>query len=78
MKYIMMMMFAICVIACSDENPSGVGNFCESDSDCTTGTCYQGNGGGYCTTPCQDEGNTEQCPQDLFANPSKVVLDVVC
>ena len=50
-------------------NPSGVGNRCERDADCANGTCYLGPGGGYCTTPCSDEGSEAQCPLDTVCKP---------
>ncbi|MFZ5896698.1 MAG: hypothetical protein ACOY0T_36920 [Myxococcota bacterium] len=50
-------------------NPSGVGNHCARDSDCPTGTCYLGPGGGYCTSPCSDEGSVSQCPLDTICKP---------
>ncbi|MFB6375785.1 MAG: hypothetical protein ABEN55_22340, partial [Bradymonadaceae bacterium] len=49
--------------------PSGVGNACESDEDCETGNCYQGPGGGYCTTECSGEGNRDECPVDTVCKP---------
>lgn len=54
--------------ACGD-NSSGVGNACESDDDCETDNCYQGPGGGYCTTECDDEGSVDQCPEDTVCKP---------
>ncbi|MGM0557877.1 MAG: hypothetical protein ACQEVA_15940 [Myxococcota bacterium] len=56
--------------ACGDEgNPSEVGNACETDDDCETGNCYVGPGGGYCTTSCDSEGSTDQCPEDTVCKP---------
>ena len=50
-------------------HPEGVGNACDEDRDCPTGTCYLGPGGGYCTAPCTDEGSTDQCPIDTVCKP---------
>ena len=60
---------------CSDDdspgggNPAGIGNHCQADADCATGECYLGPGGGYCTSPCTDEGDTSQCPLDTVCKP---------
>lgn len=53
----------------SSGNPSGIGNYCEVDEDCPTGTCYLGPGGGYCTSPCSREGETGDCPADTVCKP---------
>jgi hypothetical protein len=53
--------------ACSSGND--VGNSCDVDEDCRTGTCYVGPGGGYCTTPCETEGDTAACPTDTVCKP---------
>ena len=50
-------------------NPAGVGNICTEDDDCKTGECYQGPGGGYCTTDCNSEGSTAECPEDTVCKP---------
>jgi hypothetical protein len=62
--------------ACGDDDddgpsghPEGVGNHCAEDSDCPTGTCYIGPGGGYCTAPCSGEGSTDGCPADTVCKP---------
>jgi hypothetical protein len=52
-----------------DGNPAGVGNYCERNEDCMTGECYLGPGGGYCTSPCDDEGSLSQCPEDTLCKP---------
>lgn len=71
-------LFFLCLAlsSCGDDdddgrggNPSGVGNYCESDADCATGECYLGPGGGYCTSPCSDEGDTSACPLDTICKP---------
>jgi hypothetical protein len=68
------LLIALCV-ACGDDDddgrghPQGVGNHCDHDPDCPTGTCYIGPGGGYCTSPCSDEGSTDQCPLDTVCKP---------
>jgi hypothetical protein len=61
-------------LSCGDDddgsgNPSGVGNSCETDEDCETEDCYLGPGGGYCTSPCTDEGDTSECPPDTVCKP---------
>jgi hypothetical protein len=48
---------------------SGVGNACSEDRDCATGTCYVGPGGGYCTSPCSEEGDVSECPTDTVCKP---------
>lgn len=53
----------------SGGQPDGVGNTCAEDADCVTGTCYLGPGGGYCTTECENEGSTEECPVDTICKP---------
>jgi hypothetical protein len=58
--------------ACGDdssEHSEGVGNACEGDDDCETGECYLGPGGGYCTTECENEGSTDECPEDTVCKP---------
>lgn len=51
-------------------NPAGVGNHCDSNDDCRAGAeCYLGPGGGYCTTPCDLEGDTSACPADTVCKP---------
>jgi hypothetical protein len=59
--------------ACADEHdsghPDGVGNACEVDDDCDTGECYLGPGGGYCTSPCSNEGAVDECPDDTVCKP---------
>ena len=50
-------------------NPDGIGNYCEKDQDCPSGTCYLGPGGGYCTSPCSKEGDTSECPADTVCKP---------
>jgi hypothetical protein len=54
--------------ACGDDD-AGVGNYCEVDEDCDTGECYVGPGGGYCTSPCSEEGSTDECPDDTICKP---------
>lgn len=51
------------------ENPEGVGNYCEANADCATGECYLGPGGGYCTSPCSEEGDVSECPLDTVCKP---------
>ena len=53
----------------SGDNPSGVGNRCDDNEDCSTKNCYLGPGGGYCTTPCMTEGATNECPKDTICKP---------
>lgn len=59
--------------ACGDDDgnahPDGIGNYCEVDDDCQTGECYLGPGGGYCTSPCSQEGTIDECPQDTVCKP---------
>jgi hypothetical protein len=61
--------------ACGDDddkgsgNPAGVGNHCERNEDCATRECYLGPGGGYCTSPCSQEGDTSECPVDTVCKP---------
>ena len=61
--------------ACGDDDDDGrlhrqgVGNYCERDADCPTGTCYIGPGGGYCTAPCSGEGSIDGCPVDTVCKP---------
>lgn len=58
--------------ACEDDNdghPDGIGNYCEADDDCSTGECYLGPGGGYCTTECANEGSVDECPEDTVCKP---------
>lgn len=50
-------------------NPSGVGNSCTKNEDCSTNNRYLGPGGGYCATTCSDEGSTSQCPLDTICKP---------
>jgi hypothetical protein len=58
------------LLACDDEdNREGVGNHCLRDDDCPTKLCYLGPGGGYCTSPCEVEGDTAACPQDTICKP---------
>lgn len=52
-----------------DAHADGVGNFCVEDADCPTGECYLGPGGGYCTSPCSEEGDTSECPLDTVCKP---------
>lgn len=65
-KFLVMAALCLGVTACSG---TGVGNRCNVDDDCETGTCYVGPGGGYCTTPCENEGSTAECPQDTVCKP---------
>jgi hypothetical protein len=59
-----------CFAACGDDdNPGGVGNACVADADCDTDECYIGPGGGYCTTECENEGSTSECPVDTVCKP---------
>lgn len=51
------------------DHPEGIGNACQEDADCPTNECYLGPGGGYCTSECQDEGSTAQCPVDTVCKP---------
>lgn len=53
----------------SDRHPQGVGNYCEKNADCPTNLCYLGPGGGYCTSPCETEGDTSACPVDTVCKP---------
>lgn len=55
-------------LSCGDGS-DGVGNSCEEDDDCDTGTCYVGPGGGYCTAPCENEGSVDGCPEDTVCKP---------
>jgi hypothetical protein len=64
------------VLACGDDpppagsgNPAGVGSRCGRNEDCKTNNCYLGNGGGYCTTTCSNEGSTGECPVDTVCKP---------
>jgi hypothetical protein len=64
------------LLGCGDDDddapprhPQGVGNYCEADTDCPTGVCYIGPGGGYCTAECEDEGDTAACPVDTVCKP---------
>lgn len=50
-------------------NPAEVGNSCEKNEDCETDNCYVGPGGGYCTTPCNNEGAVDNCPDDTVCKP---------
>jgi hypothetical protein len=52
-----------------DGNPAGVGNRCLTNDDCATKVCYLGPGGGYCTSPCNNEGDTAACPPDTVCKP---------
>lgn len=61
--------FAYAVLFASGCSNPGVGNACDVDEDCETGTCYVGPGGGYCTTPCENEGSTSECPEDTVCKP---------
>ncbi len=65
-------------VACGDDDdrdydgsdhPDGIGNACTEDADCPTNECYLGPAGGYCTSECQDEGSTAQCPIDTVCKP---------
>ena len=60
-------------LGCGDDdgsgNPAGVGNHCDDDEDCPTNECYIGPGGGYCTSPCEDEGDLSACPPDTVCKP---------
>lgn len=60
--------------ACGDDdegygNAAGVGNYCEQNADCQTSECYLGPGGGYCTSPCSEEGSVADCPLDTVCKP---------
>jgi hypothetical protein len=75
-RFPVIMLIVAAVMACSDDdensvprNAAGVGNHCARDADCPTGTCYLGPGGGYCTVPCSDEGDTAACPVDTVCKP---------
>ena len=62
------------VAGCSDDDGalgsvSGVGNHCAANGDCSTGECYLGPGGGYCTSPCDVEGDSASCPVDTVCKP---------
>ena len=57
---------------CSDDrtgNSLGVGNACADAEDCATGECYLGPAGGYCTSPCSEEGDQSECPLDTVCKP---------
>ncbi len=78
MKLLPMVCTALLLFGCGDNDddgpsgpyhPEGVGNACSHDSDCPTNNCYLGPGGGYCTSDCQDEGSTDQCPDDTVCKP---------
>jgi hypothetical protein len=63
-------LFCLATATCgSDDNPAGVGNRCAKDDDCQTKVCYLGPGGGYCTAPCEREGDTSACPRDTVCKP---------
>ena len=66
----------IVALACGDDGghggdgqPDGVGNHCDHDADCETDECYLGPAGGYCTSPCSDEGDESECPEDTVCKP---------
>lgn len=57
------------VVAGGPYQPDGVGNACVKNEDCPTNNCYLGPAGGYCTSDCQDEGSSSQCPVDTVCKP---------
>ena len=69
--------FSLGFVGCDDDDDDdngsgheqGIGNSCDSNDDCPTDNCYLGPAGGYCTSTCQDEGSTEQCPVDTVCKP---------
>ena len=78
MRIILFLAAAAVTIGCGDDDGSydagrghadGVGNSCSQDSDCPTDNCYLGPAGGYCTSDCEDEGSTSQCPLDTVCKP---------
>lgn len=50
-------------------HPEGIGHSCAVNADCPTNNCYLGPGGGYCTSTCQNEGSTTECPTDTVCKP---------
>ena len=57
---------ALSLAACGGDDTSGA---CDSDGDCDTGTCYTKTEPGYCTAPCDAEGNTAECPAGTVCKP---------
>jgi hypothetical protein len=62
--------------ACGDDRDGGgtghelgIGNRCYENADCPTDECYLGPAGGYCTSECQNEGSTDECPVDTVCKP---------
>ncbi len=77
---VLLALLGVAIVGCGDDddgggdgyppdNPSGIGNHCQVNTDCATGECYLGPGGGYCTTACQNEGSTSECPWDTVCKP---------
>jgi hypothetical protein len=50
--------------ACGSGGSSDTSTECSADADCATGTCYTDSTPGYCTKPCEVEGDTGDCLPD--------------